>query len=41
MTAELKRSLLLVGLVTVITAWFCDVVYFPDEHFQVLEFMAH
>jgi len=41
MTAELKRSLLLVGLVTVITAWFSDVFYFPDEHFQVLEFMAH
>jgi len=41
MTAELKRSLLLVGLVTVITAWFSDLFYFPDEHFQVLEFMAH
>jgi len=41
MTADLKRSLLLVGLVTVITAWFSDLFYFPDEHFQVLEFMAH
>ena len=41
MTMELKRSLLWLGLVTVITAWFSELFYFPDEHYQVLEFMSH
>ena len=41
MTRDLKRSLLLLGLVTLVTAWFSDLFYFPDEHYQVLEFMAH
>ena len=41
MTADLKRSLLLLGLVTLVTAWFSELFYFPDEHYQVLEFMSH
>ncbi len=41
MTMDLKRSLLLLGLVTLVTAWFSDLFYFPDEHYQVLEFMAY
>lgn len=41
MTAELRRSLLLLTVVVVVTAWFSDLFYFPDEHFQVLEFMSH
>lgn len=41
MTAALRRSLLLLTLVVIVTAWFSDLFYFPDEHFQVLEFMAH
>jgi len=40
MTAELRRSLLLLTAVVVVTAWFSDLFYFPDEHYQVLEFMA-
>ena len=40
MTAELKRSLLLLGAVTLVTAWFSNLFYFPDEHYQVLEFMS-
>jgi phosphatidylinositol glycan class B len=40
MTAELKRSLLLLTLVVAVTAWFSNLFYFPDEHYQVLEFMS-
>ena len=36
----LWRSLALVGLVTIVTAYFSDLFYFPDEHYQVLEFMS-
>jgi phosphatidylinositol glycan class B len=41
MTPELRRSLLLLTGVVIVTAWFSDLFYFPDEHFQVLEFMAY
>ncbi len=41
MTAELKRSLIILAVVTIVTACFSDLFYFPDEHFQVLEFMSH
>lgn len=41
MTAELKRSLLLLTAVVIVTAWFSNLFYFPDEHYQVLEFMSH
>ncbi len=37
----LRRSLLIWTVVTVVTAWFSVTFYFPDEHFQVLEFMGH
>lgn len=36
----LLRSIVFVGIVTIITAWFSDLFYFPDEHYQVLEFMS-
>jgi phosphatidylinositol glycan class B len=41
MTPELKRSLLILAAVTFVTAWFSELFYFPDEHYQVLEFMSH
>ena len=34
----LQRSLILLGLVTIVTAWFSALFYFPDEHYQILEF---
>ena len=40
MDKELQRSLLILAAVTVITAWFSETFYFPDEHYQILEFMA-
>ena len=39
-TRALGRSLALITAVTVITACFSDLYYFPDEHYQVLEFMS-
>ena len=36
----LRRSLVLLGLVIFVTAWFSALFYFPDEHYQVLEFMG-
>jgi phosphatidylinositol glycan class B len=36
----LWRSLMLVTVLTVVTACFSDLYYFPDEHYQVLEFMS-
>ena len=36
----LRSSLVLLGLVTFVTAWFSTLFYFPDEHYQVLEFMG-
>jgi phosphatidylinositol glycan class B len=41
MAKALQRSLLILGCVTLITAWFSNTFYFPDEHFQILEFMGH
>jgi phosphatidylinositol glycan class B len=40
MDRELKRSLILLGLVTLVTAWFSQLYYHPDEHWQTLEFMS-
>ncbi|HET7085707.1 MAG TPA: hypothetical protein VFI23_13100 [Rhizomicrobium sp.] len=40
MDSALCRSLLILAAVTVVTAWFSATFYFPDEHYQVLEFMA-
>ena len=41
MIAQLKRSLFLLTAVVIVTAWFSNLFYFPDEHYQVLEFMSH
>lgn len=41
MDKVLRRSLLILTAATVVTAWFSVTFYFPDEHFQVLEFMGH
>jgi phosphatidylinositol glycan class B len=40
MDRELRRSLLILAAVTAVTAWFSNTFYFPDEHYQVLEFMG-
>jgi len=40
MDRELRRSLLILTGVTIVTAWFSNTFYFPDEHYQVLEFMG-
>ncbi len=37
----LRRSLMILAGVTIVTAWFSNTFYFPDEHFQILEFMGH
>jgi phosphatidylinositol glycan class B len=41
MDNALRRSLLLLAAVTLVTAWFSTTFYFPDEHYQVLEFMSY
>lgn len=41
MSHDLRRSLLIVTGVVIVTAWFSNLFYFPDEHYQVLEFMAY
>jgi GPI mannosyltransferase 3 len=41
MNRELRRSLLILAVVIAVTAWFSDSFYFPDEHYQVLEFMSY
>ena len=38
--ASLRRSLAILALVVIVTAWFSETFYFPDEHYQILEFMA-
>jgi len=38
--ASLRRSLVILAVVTLVTAWFSETFYFPDEHFQILEFMG-
>src|SRR3954468_228182 len=40
MDRELRRSLLLLAVVTLVTAWFSQLFYFPDEHYQILEFLS-
>jgi GPI mannosyltransferase 3 len=40
MDKALRRSLLILAVVTAVTAWFSVLFYFPDEHYQVLEFMS-
>jgi phosphatidylinositol glycan class B len=41
MDRVLRRSLLILTAVMILTAWFSVTFYFPDEHYQVLEFMGH
>jgi phosphatidylinositol glycan class B len=41
MDRELRRSLLILTAIVVVTAWFSELFYFPDEHYQVLEFMSY
>lgn len=36
----LNRSFAILAVVTLVTAWFSETFFFPDEHFQILEFMA-
>lgn len=36
----LRRSLALLAIITLVTAWFSETFFFPDEHFQILEYMA-
>ena len=31
---------MILAVVTLVTAWFSETFYFPDEHYQILEFMA-
>src|ERR1700761_4660448 len=40
LTRTLWRAMALLTAVTVITACFSDLYYFPDEHYQILEFMS-
>ncbi len=40
MDRDLRRSLVILAVVTLVTAWFSVTFYFPDEHYQVLEFMG-
>ena len=41
MDKELRRSLMVLAAVIAVTAWFSNLFYFPDEHYQVLEFMSY
>src|ERR1700755_2465182 len=41
MDRELRRSLLILAGIVLVTAWFSELFYFPDEHYQVLEFMSY
>lgn len=36
----LRRGFALLAVVTLVTAWFSETFFFPDEHFQILEYMA-
>ena len=40
MDKALRRSLAILAAVTLVTAWFSETFYFPDEHYQILEFMG-
>jgi GPI mannosyltransferase 3 len=35
-----NRGFALLAAVTMVTAWFSETFFFPDEHFQILEYMA-
>lgn len=39
--ASLRRSLAVLIVATLVTAWFSNTFFFPDEHYQVLEFMSY
>jgi phosphatidylinositol glycan class B len=41
MDRTLHRGLLILAGVILVTAWFSNTFYFPDEHYQVLEFMGY
>jgi phosphatidylinositol glycan class B len=41
MDKTLRHSLLILAAVITVTAWFSELFYFPDEHYQVLEFMSY
>jgi len=41
MDRDLRRSLWLLAAVILVTAWFSETFYFPDEHYQVLEFTSY
>ncbi len=41
MNRELRRSLTILAAAIAVTAWFSNLFYFPDEHYQVLEFMSY
>lgn len=41
LTRILRRSLVILAGITIVTAWFSNTFYFPDEHYQILEFMSH
>ena len=41
MDRALRQSLLLLAAATLVTAWFSVTFYFPDEHYQVLEFVSY
>lgn len=36
----LNRGFAVLAAVTLVTGWFSETFFFPDEHFQILEFMA-
>jgi phosphatidylinositol glycan class B len=40
MDKDLRRSVAILALVVAVTAWFSETFYFPDEHYQILEFMG-
>jgi GPI mannosyltransferase 3 len=40
MDRDLRRSLAILAAMVLVTAWFSELFYFPDEHYQVLEFMS-
>jgi phosphatidylinositol glycan class B len=40
MNSELRRSIAILAVVVIVTAWFSETFYFPDEHYQILEFMG-
>ena len=40
MDKALRRSLLILTAIVAVTAWFSVLFYFPDEHYQVLEFLS-